>query len=173
MMTTIIAPCVFVTLCVFDTHVAMSEQHVQARLSKRARPPSKRRCLKMQRSRMGKAYSCTHLIRALLISAPLLNIRLSHMSHDAEHDDLDGRGVVVNWEDEMKKAPNFGSFGAVYEGKLMLEGGGHVDVVVKVSVAVLETGGQSSSPALLNDTLRYVFSLHRRFTRRDMNQRAV
>ena len=95
------------------------------------------------------------------------------MSHDAEHDDLDGRGVVVNWEDEIKKPPNFGSFGAVYEGKLMLEGGGHVDVVVKVSVAVLETGGQSSSPALLNDTLRYVFSLHRPYTRRDMNQRDV
>ena len=88
------------------------------------------------------------------------------MSFDAEHDDLDGRGVVVDWEEEMncKKAPNFGSFGAVYEGKLMLEGGGHVDVVVKVSVAVLQTGGQSS-PALLNDTLRCEPSLQKtRFT---------
>jgi hypothetical protein len=43
----------------------------------------------------------------------------------------------------------------------MLDSGGHVDVVVKVSVAVLPTGCQSSQ-ALLNDTLRCMFSLHRK-----------
>ena len=88
---------------------------------------------------------------------------LPHMSREAEHDDLDSRGVVVNWEAEIERtnALNYGSFGAVYEGKLMLDSGGHVDVVVKVSVAVLPTGCQSSQ-ALLNDTLRCMFCLHRK-----------
>jgi hypothetical protein len=55
--------------------------------------------------------------------------------------------------------PNHGSFGTVYDGKLALEQGGYVDVVVKVIVAAR---GQSS-PALLVDTLRFVWF---RFERR-------
>ena len=52
-------------------------------------------------------------------------------------------------------------FGTVYDGKLALEQGGYMDVVVKVSVAAR---GQSS-PAVLGDTLRLVwFRFERRVT---------
>ena len=85
------------------------------------------------------------------------------MSRVAEHDDLDSHGVSVDWETQTLAAniPNHGSFGTVYDGKLALEQGGYMDVVVKVSVAAR---GQSS-PAVLGDTLRLVwFRFERRVT---------
>jgi hypothetical protein len=77
------------------------------------------------------------------------------MWRGADHDDLDSHGVLVDWETQTlaTKFPNHGSFGTVYDGKLALEQGGHVDVVVKVSVTAL---GQYSA-ALLSDSLRFVF----------------
>ena len=83
------------------------------------------------------------------------------MSRVAEHDDLDSHGVSVDWETQTLAAniPNHGSFGTVYDGKLALEQGSYMDVVVKVSVAAQ---GQSSA-ALLGDTLRFVWF---RFERR-------
>ena len=72
------------------------------------------------------------------------------MSLYSEHDDLDLRGVVVNWQKEI----SFGSFGVIFEGTWRDDSGNSCDVVVKVSARMKYVTDSKTTDAVLNGTLR-------------------
>ena len=74
----------------------------------------------------------------------------SRMSLYSEHDDLDLRGVVVNWQKEI----SCGSFGVIFEGTWRDDTGNSCDVVVKVSARMRYATDSKTTDAVLNGTLR-------------------